>query len=136
MANTLPRFRLETEVEGRVALVSLFGELDVRVADYCEARLSAVEVRLRHVVVDLRGLTSIDRIGLHTLVRTHMRSRLGGWKLTLVRGPPSVDEAFTPRFIEELFDWIDGAEAVFPPPPPPAWQRRDLTSNDKEGAGE
>jgi anti-anti-sigma factor len=134
LAITLPRFRVETEVEGRVALVSLFGELDVRVADYCEARLSAVEVRLRHVVADLRGLTSIDRFGLHTLVRAHMCSRLGGWKLTLVRGPPSVDEAFTPRFIEELFDWIDGAEAVFPPPPPSAWQRRDL--NDEEGAGE
>lgn len=116
MASTLPRFRVETEVEDQVALVSLFGELDLRVADYCEERLSGVEMRARHVVVDLRGLTSIDRIGLHTLVRAHMRSRLGDWKLTLVHGPPSVDEAFTPTFIEELFHWIDGAEAIFPPP--------------------
>lgn len=120
MAITLPRFRVEIEVEDRVALVSLFGELDVQVADSCEERLSEVEMRRRHVVVDLRGLTVIDRIGLHTLVRAHMRSRLGGWKLTVVRGPPSVDAVFTPRFIEELFDWIDGAEALFPPPAPPA----------------
>ncbi len=119
MAISLPRFRVETEVEDRVALVSLFGELDVRVADCCEEGLSDVEMRLRHVVVDLRGLTLIDRIGLHMLVRAQMRSWLGGWKLTLVHGPPGVDQAFTPRFIEELFDWIDGAETVFPPPAPP-----------------
>ena len=83
---TLTRFGVDTEVEQRAALVSLFGELDHRVADYCEAR---------------------------------MRSRLGGWKLTLVHGLPSVDDVFVPRFIEELFDWIDSADSVFPPPIPP-----------------
>jgi anti-anti-sigma factor len=126
MPISLPRFRVETEVEERVALVSLFGELDRRVADFCEERLSEVEMRLRHVelrlrhvVVDLRGLTLIDTVGVQTLVRAHMRSRMGGWKLTLVRGPPSVAEVFTPRFIEELFDWVDGAAAAFPFPPPP-----------------
>jgi anti-anti-sigma factor len=126
MATTLPPFRVEAELEDHMALVSLFGELDQRVADYCEERLSDVELRLRHVelrrrhiIVDLRGLTLIDRVGVHTLVRAHMRSRTSGWKLTLVRGPPSVDEAITPRFIEELFDWIEGAEALFPPPAPP-----------------
>jgi anti-anti-sigma factor len=140
MATTLPRFRVETEVEGRVALVSLFGELDRRVADCCEERLSDVEMhlrhvelRLRHIVVDLRGLTVIDKIGVHTLVRAHMRSRVGGWKLTLVHGPPSVDEAFTPRFIEELFDWIDSADAVFPPPRPPRATSRP-GDEDAEGA--
>ncbi len=136
MAITLPRFRVEIEVEGRVALVSLFGELDARVADYCDQQLSGVEVPTRHVVVDLRGLTSIDRIGLHALVRAHMRSRLGGWKLTLVHGPVSVDEAFTPPFIEELFHWVDGAEAFFPPCAPPAWQRSGLTMNGGEGTAE
>jgi anti-anti-sigma factor len=106
---------VETEVIDRVALVSLFGEFDVRVADDCEARLADVEARVRHVVVDLRGVTSIDRTGVHTLVRAQMRSRHYDWKLTLVHGPPSVDEAFTPPFIEEFFDWVAGAEAVFPP---------------------
>jgi anti-anti-sigma factor len=132
MANTVSRFRVETEVEERVALVSLFGELDEHVADYCEEALSDIELRLRHVevrfrriVVDLRGLTLIDRSGVHTLVRAHMRSRMGGWRLTLVRGPPSVDEVFTPRFIAELFDWIESAVGVFPPPAPP---RADVRS--------
>jgi anti-anti-sigma factor len=122
---TLPRFRVETEVEQRSALVSLFGELDRRVADYCEGRLSDVELglrhiepRLRHIIVDLRGLTVIDGVGVHTLVRAHMRSRMSGWSLTLVRGTPSVGDFFTPRFIEELFNWIDSADAVFPPPAP------------------
>jgi anti-anti-sigma factor len=133
MAVVLPRFRVETEVEGRVALVSLFGELDLRVADYCEEQLCGVEGRVRHVVVDLRGLTSIDRIGLHALVRAHVRSRLDGWQLTLVRGTLSVDEAFTPSFIMELFHWVDGAVAVFPPRAPPAGQRRELTMNGEEG---
>jgi anti-anti-sigma factor len=126
LEHSLPRFRVETEVEERVALVSLFGELDHRVADYCEEELSDVEMRLRHaelwlrhVVVDLRGLTLIDRNGIHALVRAHTRSRRGGWKLTLVHGPPVVDAAFSPRFIEELFNWIDSAAAVFPPPAPP-----------------
>ena len=132
MTSTLPRFRVETEVEQRAALVSLFGELDHRVADYCEARLSNVELqlrhieaRLRHVIVDLRGLTVIDGSGVQTLVRAHMRSRMGGWTLTLVHGPPSVDDVFVPRFIEQLFDWIDSADSVFPPPIPP---RRNFAS--------
>jgi anti-anti-sigma regulatory factor len=112
----MPRFRVETEVIDRVALVSLFGDFGLRVADYCEGRLADVELRVGHVVVDLRGLTSIDRIGVHTLVRAQMRSRQDEWKLTLVRGPPSVDAAFTARFfIEELFHWVERAEAVFPP---------------------
>lgn len=126
MTITLPRFRVETEVEARAALVSLFGELDHRVADYCEARLCDVELhlrhvepRLRHVIVDLRGLTVIDVSGVQTLVRAHMRSRMGGWRLTLVHGPTTVDDVFMPRFIEELFDWIDSADAVFPPAAPP-----------------
>ena len=129
MAITLPRFRVETEVEDRVALVSLFGELDLRAADYCEERLSGVEPHVRHVVVDLRGLTSIDRAGLHTLVRAHVDSRVGDWKLTLVHGTPSVDEAFTPAFIEKLFHWVDDAQAVFPPWAPPAGQR--FTADDE-----
>ena len=53
-------------------------------------------------------------------VADHMRSRLGGWQLTLVRGPPPVDEAFTPPFIQKLFDWVESGHAVFPPPPQPA----------------
>jgi len=135
MTIALPRFRVETELEDRVALVSLFGELDGCVADYCEERLSDVEMRLRHVVVDLRGLTLIDRIGLHTLVRAQMRSRLGGWKLTVVHGPPSVDEAFTPRFIEELFDWIDGADTVFPPTAPPQANVESARQEGEDCAG-
>jgi anti-anti-sigma factor len=126
IAFTPTRFRVETEVGARVALVSLFGELDVRVADYCKDRLVDVEVSGCHVVIDLRGLTSIDRLGLRTLLRAHMRSRLAGWKLTLVRGPPSVDEAFTPPFIEKLFDWVDDGAAVFPPRPPPSGQRSEV----------
>jgi anti-anti-sigma factor len=115
MAGIAPRFRVETEVIDRVALVSLFGDFGLRVTDDCETRLAEVEMRGGHVVVDLRGLTSIDRIGVHTLVRAQMRSRQGDWKLTLVHGPPSVAKAFTPPFIEELFHWVAGAEAVFPP---------------------
>ena len=115
MASIAPRFRVETEVIDRVALVSLLGDFGRRVTDDCEARLVEVEMRGGHVVVDLRGLTSIDRIGVHTLVRAQMRSRQGDWKLTLVHGPPSVGAAFTPAFIEQLFHWVAGAEAVFPP---------------------
>ena len=83
----------------------------------------------------INRLRTIDRIGRHALVRAHVRSRLDGWQLTLVHGPPSVDEAFTPPFIEELFHWVDGAEAVFPPRAPPAGQRRELTMNGEEGTG-
>jgi anti-anti-sigma factor len=114
MPSTAPRFRVETEVTDQVALVSFFGDLGLRVAAYCEARLADVEWRVGHVVVDLRGLTSIDRTGVHTLVRAQMRSRQDDWKLTLVRGKPSVDEAFTPPVIAELFHWVKRADTVFP----------------------
>jgi len=115
MASVAPRFRVETEVADRVALVSLFGDFGLRSAGFCEARLADVELSAGHVVVDLRGLTSIDKVGVHLLVRAQMRSRQEDWNLTLVRGPRTVDEAFTPPFIEALFHWIKRAETVFPP---------------------
>jgi hypothetical protein len=41
---SMPRFRVETEVIDRVALVSLFGDFGLRVADYCEERLADIEI--------------------------------------------------------------------------------------------
>jgi hypothetical protein len=58
--------------------------------------------------------------------RFRIEKRLDDRELTLVRGPPSVGEAFTPPFIEELFRWIDRAEAVFAPADR---QRRDVESS-------
>lgn len=89
-----------------------------------------------HVVIDLRGLTSIDRIALHTLVRAQMRSRLAGWKLTLVRGPTNVDAAFTPLFIEKLFDWVDDGAVIFPPRAPPSGHRTEADDERQGGTVE
>jgi anti-anti-sigma factor len=113
-------FRVETEVADRTALVSLFGELDLLAAKACEREVYHVGLCVQHVVVDLRGLTFIDRDGLFALIRAHMRSKLLDWKLTVVRGPPTVDEAFKPAFMKRLFDWVDRADTMFPPLPEPA----------------
>jgi hypothetical protein len=50
-----------------------------------------------------------------------------------VHGAPTVDEAFTPPFIEALFDWVDDARAVFPPQAPPAGQRPEPDDERRGG---
>jgi len=82
-------------LEHGVALLSLFGALDMFAIDAFEAKLKSVEVKARRVLLDLRGLTSLETSGLGVIVRAERRSRVDGWHLAVVQGVPRVDAVFS-----------------------------------------
>jgi anti-sigma B factor antagonist len=88
-------FRVETRQEDGVALLCLFGALDMFAIDHFETKLKAVEIQARRVILDLRGLTSLESSGLGVIVRAQLRSRVDGWRLAVVRGAPNVDAVFS-----------------------------------------
>jgi anti-anti-sigma factor len=65
-------FAVETRTHGRTALVALKGELDLvtvsKVAEVVEG-LEPQADGVRHLVLDLRGLTFIDLSGLRELLK-------------------------------------------------------------------
>jgi anti-anti-sigma factor len=108
-------FRVETELERGVALLSLFGALDMFAIDRFEAKLRAAEVRSRRVVLDLRGLTSLQSSGLGAIVRAQRRSRVDGWRLAVVRGGPKVDAVFSKSPLARGVRMVKTPAGLFPP---------------------
>jgi len=113
------RFRVETRQEDGVALLSLFGALDMFAIDHFETKLKAVEVQTRRVILDLRGLTSLESSGLGVIVRAQRRSRVGGWRLAVVRGTPRVDAVFSKSPLGRGVRMVKTPAGLFPPRPEP-----------------
>jgi anti-sigma B factor antagonist len=109
------RFRVETRQEDGVALLRLFGALDMFAIDLFETKLKAVEVQARRVILDLRGLTSLESSGLGVIVRAQLRSRVDGWRLAVVRGRPTVDAVFSKSPLARGVRMVKSPEGLFPP---------------------
>jgi anti-anti-sigma factor len=117
-----PPFRAEVEIARRAALLSLFGELRARAAAASfDHSLRSVEVRVGHVVVDLRGLTAMHSMGLGVLVEAAGRAEREIWRLSVVRGPEAVDALFRLKAIEAQISLYNDAEGLFPPPTSASW---------------
>jgi anti-sigma B factor antagonist len=108
-------FRVETHQERGVALLCLFGARDMFAIDLFETKLKAVEVQARRVILDLRGLTSLESSGLGVIVRAQLRSRVDGWRLAVVRGRPKVDAVFSKSPLARRVRMVKSPEGLFPP---------------------
>lgn len=82
--------------------VTLTGELDLASAYTFDRRLLDIEARRPGlVVVDLRGVTMLDSVGLARLVSAHRRARRGGWRLVFVRGSRVVGRVLQSTRLDE-----------------------------------
>lgn len=87
-----PPFQVTTKRSGRaLAWLSLAGELDLRSAGMLARELLAVEGDVRRVVLDARGVSFLDAVGLHVLLHASQRAELGGWELIVIRGSAAID---------------------------------------------
>lgn len=80
---------VEARTHRRTALVALRGELDVITVSKVAEVVDDVEPRadgVRHVVLDLRGLTFMDSSGLHELIKQNEFARSNRHNLAVVRG--------------------------------------------------
>jgi anti-sigma B factor antagonist len=108
-------FRVETRLAGEVALLSLFGALDMFAANACDKEIRSAEVRARRIVLDLRGLSSIESSGVALIGRAKARSRVDGWKLFIVRGAPAVNQRLLGSPLTRRLRAVKGLEGLFPP---------------------
>jgi anti-sigma B factor antagonist len=101
-------------------LVELRGELDLatvpQVAEVLDGLKPAASA-LRHVVLDLRGLTFMDARGLHELIRQNDYARENRHNLAVVKGREAIQRLLTLTAVEELLVMVDDPEDLVPPLP-------------------
>jgi anti-anti-sigma factor len=110
-------FRVETEIDRGVAFLSLFGALDMFAANTCEKEIRTAELRARRVVLDLRGLSSIESSGVAVIAKAKTRSHVDGWKLFIVRGAPTVNQMLSRSPMTRRLRTVKTPAGLFPPPP-------------------
>ena len=114
---------VEARTHRRTALVELRGELDIasvsEVAEVIDG-LAPDADGVRHVVLDLRGLTFMDARGLHELIRQNDYARQNRHNLAVVRGRKAIQRLLELTAVEEILVMVDDPEDLAPPPSAPA----------------
>ena len=102
----------------RTALVALRGELDLvtvsKVADVID-ELDPQAGGVRHLVLDLRGLTFIDVPALHELLRQHEFARSNRHNLAVVRGSAPIQRVLELTGVGEMLVLVDDPDDLAPP---------------------
>jgi len=113
---------VEAREHRRTALVALRGELDLvtvsKVAEVLE-RVHPNPDGVRHVVLDLRGLTFMDVPALRELIKQNELARTNHHNLAVVRGTDAIDRLLKLTGVEKLLVLVDDPEDLVPPPRAP-----------------
>lgn len=111
---------VEARTHRRTALVALRGELDLATAPQVAEVLDGLAPDaggVRHIVLDLRGLTFMDASGLHALVRQNNHARQNRHNLAVVRGREAIDRRLTLTAADEILVLVDDPADLAPPCP-------------------
>jgi anti-sigma B factor antagonist len=95
-------------------VIACLGDLDLATMPAFEDALCRAEAECRTIVLDLSELDFIDSRGLAMIVALDRRLRDAGGRLTIVRGPATVDRMFEITGLIDRLDFVDDA------PTPPA----------------
>jgi anti-sigma B factor antagonist len=118
----------------RTALVELRGELDLatvsKVADLLDG-LETTADGIRHIVLDLRGLTFMDSTGLHELLRQSEYARTNRHNLAVVRGSDAIQRLLQLTHTEELLVLVDDPDDLAPPTSPAASAGNEHDSTER-----
>ena len=108
---------VEASTHRRTALVALRGELDLvtvsKVAEVLEE--SGRGDGVRHIVLDLRGLTFMDVPALRELIRQNEYARSNRHNLAVVRGTAPIDKLLSLTGVEEMLVLVDDPDDLAPP---------------------
>ena len=118
---TSTELAVEVRRNRRTALVALRGELDlVTVSKVAEVLTNLEPGRegLRHIVLDLRGLTFMDLPGLRELIRQNEFARTNHHNLAVVRGTRAIDRVLRLTDVEQQLVLVDDPDDLVPPPLP------------------
>lgn len=113
---------VEARTHRRTALVALRGELDLvsvpKVAEVFDD-LEANREGVRHIVLDLRGLTFMDVPGLRELLRRNESARDNQHNLAVVRGTDAIQRLLELTGVGEMLVLVDDPDDLVPPPDVP-----------------
>lgn len=99
------QFTAQVNSRNGVASIALYGELDLATVQDLEGHLAPVESDgVSAIMLDLRELTFIDSVALHSLVRAKERAQTNGQQLILVGARPSARRLFELTCTEYLLD--------------------------------
>ena len=117
------QFAIEARVHRRTALVALRGELDLVTVSKVAEVLDGLEPQaagVRHIVLDLRGLTFMDLPALRELIRQNEFARFNHHNLAVVRGTEVIDRLLGLTGVDEQLVLVDDPDDLVPPPVGPA----------------
>lgn len=112
---------VEARMHRRTALVALRGELDLVTVSKVAELLDGLDPQaggLRHIVLDLRGLTFIDVPALHELINQTEYARSNRHNLAVVRGTDQIQRVLRLTGVEEMLVLVDDPEDLAPLPVP------------------
>jgi len=110
---------VEARTRRRTALVALRGELDLLTVSKVAAVLDGLELRpdgVRHLVLDLRGLTFMDVPGLRELIKQNEYARANRHNLAVVRGTRAINRLLELTGVGDLLVLVDDPDDLVPPP--------------------
>jgi anti-anti-sigma factor len=110
---------IETRQHRRTALIDLRGELDILTAPRIKGVIDGLQPEtdgVRHIVLDLRGLTFMDCAGLREILRQNDFARANHHNVAFVRGTPAVHQVMMLTDTEDLLVLVDDPEDLAPPP--------------------
>jgi anti-anti-sigma factor len=110
---------VEARTHRRTALVALRGELDLVTVSKVAEVLDGLELqadKVRHLVLDLRGLTFVNVSGLHKLIKQNEFARSNRHNLAVVRGTPAIDKLLELTGVKEHLVFVDDPGDLVPPP--------------------
>jgi anti-anti-sigma factor len=100
-----PQFTAQVNSRNGVASIALRGELDLATVPDLEGHIAPFESDgVSAIMLDLRELTFIDLVALHSLVRARERAKTNGQRLILVGARPSARRLFELTYTEYLLD--------------------------------
>jgi anti-anti-sigma factor len=103
----------------RTAVVALRGELDLLTVSKVAEVLDDLDPQadgVRHLVLDLRGLTFMDLPGLHMLIRQNEYARTNHHNLAVVRGTDAINRLLKLTGVDDMLVLVDDPEDLVPPP--------------------
>jgi anti-anti-sigma factor len=116
---TEDQLAVEARTHRRTALVALRGELDLVTVSKVAEVLDGLELQadgVRHLVLDLRGLTFMDSSGLHELIKQNEFARSNRHNLAVVRGTRAIERVLELTGVKDELVVVDDPDDLVPPP--------------------
>ena len=110
---------VEARTHRRTALVALRGELDLLTVSKVAEVIDGLEPQadgVRHLVLDLRGLTFMDSSGLHELIKQNEFARSNRHNLAVVRGTEAIERLLEVTGVKDNLVLVDDPDDLVPPP--------------------